>query len=208
MSTNEGCQLTGISKAESNNQEELDYEIVKDHPNYFIMKEYPDEVFNRKTGRQVTESLHSDANGYRHLFIDSKYIYKDRLIANQWIPNDDPIHKTQIDHINGIKYDNRIENLRHCTAKENCNNKYTMKGQVITYKDDLSDDSIQIISYGVSEFDNLYFDEDCFWIYNGLKYRKIEYHKRKDGLLYVFARANNNKQRLISLIKIKESINI
>jgi hypothetical protein len=84
MSTNEGSGLSEISKNKSSNHFN-DYEIVKDHPNYTIKKKYPHEVFNRKTGRLVTESLHSDANGYRHLWIDGHYEYKHRLVANQWI---------------------------------------------------------------------------------------------------------------------------
>ena len=40
-----------------------------------------------------------------------------RLVANAFIPNPDNL--SQIDHINNKKYDNRPENLRWCTAREN-----------------------------------------------------------------------------------------
>ena len=42
-----------------------------------------------------------------------------RLLALQFIPN--PENKPCIDHINGVKDDNRLENLRWVTHKENSN---------------------------------------------------------------------------------------
>ncbi len=45
------------------------------------------------------------------------------LVATAFIPN--PLHRTEIDHINGDKGDNRVSNLRWCTRSENLMNPAT-----------------------------------------------------------------------------------
>ena len=49
-----------------------------------------------------------------------KQFYVHRLVAETFIPN--PDNKPEIDHINTDYLDNRVENLRFVTHKENMNN--------------------------------------------------------------------------------------
>lgn len=52
-----------------------------------------------------------------------KYHHVHRLVAQAFIPN--PDDKSDVDHIDGVKTNNHVSNLRWCTRKENVHNEVT-----------------------------------------------------------------------------------
>lgn len=60
------------------------------------------------------------SNGYVAIVIRGKH-YQAHRLAWQYVHGE--IKKPYIDHINGIKHDNRMKNLRQCNASENGQNK-------------------------------------------------------------------------------------
>ena len=64
---------------------------------------------------------HLDQSGYEYVNIHGKMVRASRFIAEQFLKN--PNNLPEVDHINRIKTDNRVCNLRWVSKVDNCRNK-------------------------------------------------------------------------------------
>ena len=98
---------------------------IPNFPNYSITTD--GKVFSHTSNRFLKPAINK-REGYKSVNIHKKRITIHRLVALTYIPN--PEDKPIVDHINRKKFDNRQENLRWVTQKENLNNTHVGRGMV------------------------------------------------------------------------------
>ncbi|KAA6374401.1 MAG: hypothetical protein EZS28_030071, partial [Streblomastix strix] len=127
---------------ENNNQQQFVQLVVE--PEFEITTTQPWRI--RRIADGFMPSISRSTDGYMQVSM-GKHLYGiHRLVALQFIPNDDPEHKIQVDHVSRIKTDNQLGNLRWVTPSQNNLNKgqYHRNNIEQIYVNDIDDESIVV----------------------------------------------------------------
>ena len=159
---------------------ENDYEIFNQEP--FMIR--------KKSNHYVLkESLRE---GYVRVTLNGKQYTKHRLIALQFLPNDDPENKVDIDHINHNRSDNRLINLRWISKSKNTKNKASYNGVQANYVDIIPDESMIVDFYetrnGRHEFEGYYYHDGVFYYDNDVNFRILNVNISQFGSRFVVMR--------------------
>ena len=93
-----------------------EFKIIKNCVNYSVSN--IGNVKNNNSNRLFKQSYNN--HGDKKVCLNGKHLQVHRLVAEAFIPN--PENKPCVDHKNNIRDDNRIDNLRWATIKENSQN--------------------------------------------------------------------------------------
>lgn len=143
---------------------------------YEILNQYPHTIRRKDNHQPLNEYTHND---YLQVSLNNTLYMKHRLIAQQFIPN--PENLPWVDHINHIRDDNRIENLRWVTSSQNQMNKSSNKGINYVYVDSIPDDAIVVNQYSDHTFENYFFSKEVFYFFTGFQYRALHINTNKIG---------------------------
>lgn len=103
----------------------------KCNEDWIVNDKYPDFEFNKKLGlvrNKETKHIYKSktTSGYLYIKYQKQYFLQHRILMEVFNPIDN-MHEMTVDHINGVRTDNRLENLRWVSLSEN--NKIKVKNR-------------------------------------------------------------------------------
>ena len=176
---------------------------------YEISKAYPYRIRNKRTKRILYES--KSKTGYYTVHLNGKTYNKHTIIAKQFIDNKN--NYPCIDHINHNRTDNRIENMRWTTYKNNNINRKSFRGKdykYIDYSDINNSDMIIIDQYNDNEFEDYYYNisTNAFYYDTGVNYKELHINNDKNNQSFVNMINTNDKSIRLYVNKFKRLYDI
>lgn len=185
-----------------------EFVTLTNHTNYEILTVYPYTIRKKANHKNIKATV--DTNGYLIIClqdVDKRHKYLlHRIIAEQFMPN--PNNFPVVDHINHNKQDNHIENLRWCSKIDNDRNRSSYFGKPVEYVKEIDEEAIVVNSYNEHNFEDYYFHNDVFYMFNGITYRKLPIKETHDGYEFVNAIDTNHKKCQIYYSKFKQQYDL
>ncbi|CAL6048159.1 HNH_endonuclease [Hexamita inflata] len=160
---------------------EIIYKFVPNYPNYLISNY--GQLINIKTEQQI--GLGKNGRNYFKASLLNEFgrknYYVHQLVALSFIG---PCEKEfEIDHINHIRTDNRVSNLRYVSKSNNQKNRTIYNGHPAEYFDQLPTSCIQLKSYNQHQFDRYYIDvlTKQLYSFDNNQFRKLVLRKLKSN---------------------------
>ncbi|CAL5975634.1 Conserved_hypothetical protein [Hexamita inflata] len=191
------------SQSDSQIEEYEDFYPIEGYDNYEISK---NGIVRNKNTKKIIKQ-YREKKGYLRLNIfddkQNKYIKQltHRLLAQTFIPN--PNNLPLIDHINRDKQDNRIQNLRWVSNRDNTRNIKQYNKHVFQYFINLPDEEncIEFQCYNGYQFGHYFINTETLDMYYDTDYqfKKISLQINNTYILFDI----NNNRRPIYLVKLQ-----
>lgn len=177
--------------------------------NYLIQTAPPYNI--KRKGKDKLVALCDNGEGYLKCILNGRNYYHHRIIALQFIENDDPVNKTEIDHINHNRRDNRIENLRWVSHADNMRNTAGYRGKLFEFVKEISPNAITIKRYGRRRCEKYYYDENLqeFYLEEAPdRFRILNICTVRNGAEFVYMYDVNGEKFQLSLNKFRLAYNL
>ena len=126
-------------------------------PEYEISTTPPHIIRRINTGKINAQSINN--SGYYQITINGRTYPMHRIIAQQFVANNDPEHFTNVNHINHNKTDNRIDNLEWISHAANLAHRRSFKKQKSEYVTEINPETtIPVTEYDGIKLPRYYFD--------------------------------------------------
>ena len=146
---------------------------LKAFPDYEISTTAPHVI--RRIGSDKLQAQSLNNSGYYQITISNRTYPVHRIIAQQFITNEDPEHLTDVNHINHNKTDNRIENLEWITHSANLAHRKSFKKQRSEYVTAINPETtVRVNEYDDLKLPRYYFDTATSTLYLHQKNNKYK----------------------------------